>query len=117
VAWIPGIPFIIGDLTSLSAAITIGSVFWIIGIDMLLVGLGLWTRHRFVRLAAILLFSLAAFFQFIEFLFFGVLGSSLSVVELCVDVVLVYFLFSKFDAKFFRSPLVRFKEPSEKNFQ
>jgi hypothetical protein len=113
VAWIPGIPFLVNDLGNL-AAVIVGSVSWIIGVDLLLVGLGLWVRHRLARFAAIAIFSLAAFFQFIQFLLFGFVGSPLSVVELCVDVTLVYLLFSKFDTKTVHSAEVGIALATEK---
>lgn len=94
--WIPGIPFYIGAISNVSA-ITVGSVSWILGIDSVLVGLGLWIRHRFARFAGILIFTLAAFFQFIQVLYFGLLGSPVSVIEFLIDASFVYFLFSKFD--------------------
>lgn len=97
VEWIPGIPFYVGDLSNVGA-IMVGSVSWILGVDLLLVGLGLWVRHRLARLAAIIIFGLAAFFQFVQFLFLGVLGSPISVIELFVDGAIVYCLFSKFDS-------------------
>jgi len=98
VDWIPGIPFYVGALSNVGA-VTVGSVSWILGVDLLLVGLGLWVRHRLARLAAITIFGLAAFFQFVQFLFLGVIGSPISVVELFVDGAIVYCLFSKFDSE------------------
>ena len=98
VAWVPGIPFFAGDLANVNA-IVVGSVSWILGVDLLLVGMGLWVRHRFARLAAIMTFSLAAFFQFIQFLLFGILGSPTSLVELGVNALLVFLLLTKFDAQ------------------
>jgi len=97
VDWIPGIPFYVGGLSNVGA-ITVGSVSWILGVDLLLVGLGLWVRHWLARLAAITIFGLAAFFQFIQFLLLGVIGSPISVIELFVDGAIVYCLFSKFDS-------------------
>ena len=97
VDWIPGIPFYVGELSNVGA-VSVGSVSWILGVDLLLVGLGLWVRHRLARLAAITIFGLAAFFQFIQFLLLGVVGSPISVVELFVDGAIVYCLFSKFDS-------------------
>ncbi len=93
-----GIPFSVGDLSGLSTIVA-GSVYWIIGIDLLLVGLGLWVRHKFAQLAAILMFAIAAAFQFFQFLLLGVFGSSASVVMLLVNAVFAYFLYSKFDAQ------------------
>ena len=97
VDWIPGIPFYIGDLANVSVT-AIGLVSWILGIDLLLVGLGIWVRHPLARLAALMIFTLAAFFQFVQFLLLGILGSPISIIELCVDGVIVYFLLSKFDS-------------------
>ena len=96
--WIPGIPFYIGALTNVNAII-VGSVSWILGVDLLLVGLGLWVRHRLARSAAIMIFALAALFQFVQFLLFGAIGSPISLVELFVDGTFAYFLFSKFDTR------------------
>ncbi len=98
VDWIPGIPFYIGDLANVSST-TIGLVSWIIGIDFLLVGLGFWVRNRIARLVGLLIFALAAFFQFVQFLYLGIMGSPASVIELIVDGTFVYFLFSKFDTQ------------------
>jgi hypothetical protein len=95
--WVPGVPFYLGDLNL--DAVTFGSVSWILGINLLLVGLGLWVRHRLARLAGILIFTLAAFFQFIQILLFGIMGSPYSVILFTVDALFVYFLFSKFDTQ------------------
>ncbi len=96
--WIPGIPFYIGNLANTSVT-TIGLVSWFVGLDLLLVGLGLWVRHKLARFTALAIFALSACFQFIQFLFLGILGASTSVIELCVDIILVYFLFSRFDSQ------------------
>jgi len=96
--WIPGIPFYIGALSNVSAII-VGSVSWILGVDLVLVGLGLWVRHRLARLAAMMFFALAAFFQFVQFLLLGVIGSPISIIEFFIDAILVYFLFSEFDTR------------------
>jgi lysylphosphatidylglycerol synthetase-like protein (DUF2156 family) len=95
--WIPGIPFYVGDLANASISV-IGLVSWILGIDLLLVGLGVWVRHRLARLAALVIFGLAAFFQFVQFLLLGILGSPISIIELCVDGIIVYCLISRFDS-------------------
>jgi hypothetical protein len=96
--WVPGVPLFAGDLTNLNAVLA-GSVIWILGVNLLLVGLGLWVRHQLARLAAILIFSLAALFQFIQLLFLGVVGSPVSAVLLLVNAAFSYFLLSHFDAK------------------
>ncbi len=97
VGWIPGIPFYIGDLVNVSVA-TVGLVSWIIGVDLLFVGLGLWVRHKLARLTALIIFVLAASFQFLQFLFLGFMGSPTSVIELLINGIFVYLLFSKFDS-------------------
>jgi len=98
VEWIPGIPLYLSSLANTSAP-TIGLVSWIVGADLLLVGLGLWVRDRLAHLIAMGIFALAAFFQFIVVLYGGILGATASFFGLCVDAVLFYFLLSKFDAK------------------
>lgn len=96
VSLVPGIPLNVGDIAGQGAA-TIGLVSWIVGIDLLLVGLGLWVRHRFARFVAITIFTLAAFFQFLQFLLQGYLKVPTSIPEFLIDLVFVYFLFSKFE--------------------
>jgi lysylphosphatidylglycerol synthetase-like protein (DUF2156 family) len=96
--WIPGTPFSMNNLSNSSVS-TIGLASWLVGLDLLLVGLGLWVRHKLARLAAMIIFVLAACFQFVQFIRFGALGAPSSVLQLFVDVIFVYFLFSKFDSK------------------
>ena len=96
--WVPGIPFYINALANASLA-TIGLVSWFIGLDLLLVGLGLWVRHKLARFTALIIFALAACFQFVQFLFVGIVGAPSSVIELCVDAILIYFLLSRFDSQ------------------
>jgi hypothetical protein len=96
VEWIPGLPFYVGDLAGINSVVA-GSAYWIAGVDLLLVGLGLWVRHKLARYAGILVFSLAAFFQFIQFLLLGLVGSPMSVLAFLVDALFAYFLFAKFD--------------------
>jgi len=97
VDWIPGIPFYVGDLAK-SSIVIIGLVSWILGIDLLLVGLGVWVRHRLARFAALGIFGLAGFVQLVQFLLLGILGSPVSVMELCADGLIVYCLLSRFDS-------------------
>jgi hypothetical protein len=97
VSWVPGIPFSPADLTYGGIAV-IGLVIWIIGVDLLLVGLGLWVRHRLARLAAIMIFLFAAVFQFIELLYSGFFGAPSAVTGFIIDAIFVYFLFSRFDS-------------------
>jgi hypothetical protein len=97
---IPGIPFCISALSQYSFA-AIGLVSWIGGLNLLFIGLGLWVRHRLARLVAFVVFALAAFFQFTQFLLLGIVGSPISVAVTIMNSVIAYLLFSKFD---FSSP-------------
>lgn len=96
--WIPGIPFYINALANNSLT-TIGLVSWFVGLDLLLVGLGLWIRDKFARFTALTIFALSALFQFIQFLYAGILGAPTSFIVLCIDAILVYFLLSRFDTQ------------------
>ena len=95
--WIPGLPFFINDLKNCSIA-AIGLVTWLMGINLLLTGLGLWVRHGLARLAALSIFFLSATIQLIQFLLLGILGSPNSVVLLILDIVIVYLLLRKVDS-------------------
>jgi hypothetical protein len=98
VSWVPGIPFSTADLSTSGIPI-IGLVTWLVGIDLVIVGLGLWARHRFARLAALMIFVLAAAFQLIQFLYSGLVGSPASIVGVLVDGVFAYFLLSRFESR------------------
>lgn len=88
---LPGIPLCISDL--ISSGITVaGLISWLVGLDILLVGLGLWAKHKMARRIAFLLFLLAAYFDFIQFLLFGFVGSPNSAVGLSLNGLIVYFL-------------------------
>ncbi len=93
---VPGVPFNVGELSGTSVSV-IGLVSWIIGFDFLLVGLGFWVRNKIARWVGLLIFVLAAFFQFVQFLYFGAIGAPTSIVEVSIDGILAYFLFSKFE--------------------
>jgi len=92
VAQFPGIPFNLTDLTSSPAAVG-GIVVWVLGIDIMLVGLGLWIKNKLARYFAVTVFGIAAFFDFTNFLLSGVLGAPSSVTELLVNSALLYCLF------------------------
>ncbi len=95
--WIPGIPFYISSLVNVGTA-AIGLVSWVLGIDFLLVGMGFWVRNQIARLIGLMIFILAAAFQFVQFVNLGILGSPASIIELLVDGIFIYFLFSKFES-------------------
>jgi hypothetical protein len=96
--WIPGIPFYINSLVNVGTS-AIGLVSWILGIDFLLVGLGFWVRNQIARLIGLMIFILAAAFQFVQFINLGIMGSPTSIIELLVDGIFIYFLFSKFESQ------------------
>jgi lysylphosphatidylglycerol synthetase-like protein (DUF2156 family) len=96
--WIPGIPFYVGKLANLSTSAA-GLASWITGIDLLLVGMGLWVRHKAARLVALMIFSLGALFQFVEFVSVGILGAPASFIELCLSGIFLYFLAFQFDSQ------------------
>jgi hypothetical protein len=89
---IPGIPLSFGDLVNNGLAI-VGIVSWIIGFDVLLVGLGLWAKNKFAKWVALVIFALAAYFDFVQFLFLGLLGSPSSVIGTLINGLIVYLLF------------------------
>jgi hypothetical protein len=97
-SWVPGVPFNLGDLVESSAS-AIGLIIWIVGIDLLVVGLGFWSRHVLARWAGLTFFSMSAIFQSIQFLYFGIGGVPASTVILLIDMVIIYFVFAKFDLK------------------
>jgi hypothetical protein len=90
----PGVPFSMSwpyDLVS-SGITTVGLVTWIMGIDILLVGLGLWTRHKLAKMIGIVVFGLATCFDFMQFLFFGVSGAPVAVFGAVINGLIVYLL-------------------------
>jgi hypothetical protein len=91
-AQFPGIPFDLTELTTSPATIA-GIVVWILGLDVMLVGLGLWVKNRFAIYAGIVIFGLAVFFDFVKFLLSGILGAPSSVIELIVNSMILYCLF------------------------
>jgi hypothetical protein len=105
-AWIPGLPFFMNDLESCSIT-TMGLVSWLMGINLLLTGLGLWVRHGLARLAALLIFCLSAVVQLVQSLLLGIIGSPNSVVLLILDAVIVYLLFTRVDTQTIRQKHVQ----------
>lgn len=90
----PGMPFSTSwpfDLIS-SGMATVGIVTWIVGADILLIGLGFWTKHKLAKWVGIGVFGLAIWFDFIEFLFFGVLGAPEAVISITINGLILYLL-------------------------
>jgi hypothetical protein len=115
ISWIPGIPLYLGELAEYSLT-AVGLVSWVIGFDFLLIGLGLWNRHRFARFAALVVFLLASCFQFVQFLLAGVLGSPTAAVETIINVILLYLIMSKVEIQGKRYPLESKRTIKEKIF-
>jgi len=92
VAQLPGIPFDLTELKTSPSTIS-GILVWILGLDIVLVGLGIWVKNRLARYAGITVFGLAAYFNFVKFLLFGILGSPSSIIELAVNSTILYLLF------------------------
>jgi uncharacterized membrane protein (DUF2068 family) len=89
---IPGIPLELGDLINGGGLTLVGIALWVVGFDSLLIGLGLWARSKFAKWIALTVFSAAAFFDFVQFLFLGLLGSPSSVISLFVNGSIAYLL-------------------------
>lgn len=95
--WIPGLPFFMADLLSCSITVT-GLVSWLMGINLLLTGLGLWVRHRLARLAALTIFCFSASIQFIQLMLSGIIGSPNSIVLLILEAIIVYLLLTRVES-------------------
>lgn len=87
----PGVPVPMEDLVGYGIT-AVGIVVWIVGFNLLLIGLGLWIRHKLAIDVALVIFLLAAYFDFVEFLFSGVLGAPASVVGVSLNGLIVYAL-------------------------
>jgi hypothetical protein len=88
----PGVPLPIEELASQSS-IVIGISVAILGLDMLLIGLGLWVKHNLARWIGMFVFALAAYFDFTQFLLLGFLGASGPTVEVLANLLVLYLLF------------------------
>jgi len=88
---IPGVPINMNDLEG-SSLTAIGMVSWIVGLDLLVVGLGLWVRSKVARWIAIIVFTSSVFFNFVQFLLLGLLGAPMATVSLLVNALILYLL-------------------------
>ncbi len=91
---IPGVPFSMSwpfELIPFGSG-TIGIVTWVFGIDILLVGLGLWVRNKYAKLAAITIFGLAICFDVAQFLFYGFGGAPQAVIGATINGIIVFLL-------------------------
>jgi hypothetical protein len=86
---IPRVLVNLGDSASGSPA-TMGIVSWIIGIDILFIGLGLWAKSRLAKWIAMGVFASSTFFNFVTFLNVGVLGSFSAFMGIFIDGSLIY---------------------------
>ena|GEM_PF-3406364 len=97
-SWIPGIPFNINETVSFNVT-TAGLATWIVGIDLLLIGLGIWAKHRLAHLAAVVTFGLATIFQFQQFFTLGIIGAPASIIGLTINGTITYVLFATLNWK------------------
>ncbi len=88
---VPGVPLSFTDLTG-GGFIMIGIVSWITGLNILLVGLGLFVKSTLAKWVALGTFALATIIDFIQFLIYGVLGSPDAVLGILINGILVYLL-------------------------
>lgn len=95
-AWIPGLPFFASDIAGCSMT-AVGLISWVMGVNLLLTGLGLWIRHKLARLVGLALFSISAAIQFAQFLLLGIIGSPYSIILLILNSTIAFFLFTRFD--------------------
>lgn len=96
--WIPGLPFFVSDMAVCSVT-AIGIVFWLMGLNLLVTGLGLWIRHRLARFAALAIFSLSTVIQFAQFFLLGIVGSPYSILLLILNGTIAYLLYTRFDSQ------------------
>lgn len=90
--YVPGIPFELSALADAAGLTIAGLALWFVGLDLLLLGLGLWARSKIAKWIALIFFLTAAFFDFTQFLQFGILGSPVSVLGLTFNGVIFYLL-------------------------
>lgn len=88
---IPGIPLNINDLNGYGLTAT-GLTTWIIGINLLAISLGLWRKNFFAKWAAILIFALASYFNFVQFILSGLAGAPLAIIGLVSNGLIFYML-------------------------
>jgi hypothetical protein len=88
---LPGFTISTADLSGTGAS-AIGLVLWFVGLDELLISLGLWTKHRLARWIAAAVSVLSAYWCVTSFLLQGVLGSPGSLVGLLANACVIYVL-------------------------
>jgi hypothetical protein len=88
---IPGVPINTYDLSETSLALT-GMVSWIIGLNILLVGLGMWRKNKLAKWIAVVIFALSGYFNFIQILLLGLVGAPLSIAGLITNSLILYLL-------------------------
>jgi hypothetical protein len=106
---IPGIPFNISDLNGFGLTAT-GLTTWIVGINLLVIGLGIYQKNTLAKWAAILIFALAAYFSFVQFILLGVIGAPIALIELIINGVI---LFSFWKINFNQVPLTSLHKQPE----
>lgn len=92
VSYVPGIPFELSAFADATGLTVTGLALWFVGLDLLLLGLGIWARSKIAKWIALIFFLTAAFFDFAQFLQLGILGSPVSVLGLTLNGVIFYLL-------------------------
>ena len=89
---IPGIPFELSDFIDNGGLTVLGIALWVVGLNILFIGLGIWVRSKLAKWIGLVFFSTAAFFDFTQFLLFGLLGSPTSIVGVFANGLIAYSL-------------------------
>lgn len=90
---LPAVPFSMSwpnDL-AINGIAAISIVTWVIGCDYTLLGLGIWKKHWMAKWVGIIILGIAISFDFVEFMFFGILGTPKAIFGLLVNSAIVYF--------------------------
>jgi hypothetical protein len=88
---IPGFPIAMDDLHNTSLTVA-GTVSWIVGLDIFVVGIGLWGNKKLAKWMAIIIFALSAYFNFAQFLLLGLLGAPMTTAGLFANTLILYLL-------------------------
>jgi len=88
---IPGFPINTSDLYDVSLNNT-GMVSWIVGLCLLVTGPGLWAKKKPAKWVATMIFSLSAWFHFLQFILLGLVGAPAAAAVACADILILYSL-------------------------
>jgi hypothetical protein len=91
ISLVPGAPVSFSDLAN-SGLVMVGLVSWIIGLNNLLIGLGLWAKNRIAKIVALGIFTLATIVNIIIFILNGVLGAPYAIIGIITNLTFVILL-------------------------